>query len=580
MLEALESRVLPTFYGNALFPADNPWNQRITNAPVAANSATLVASIGATRAVYADFGTIWNGSYIGIPVNAVPGTQPPVNVVIDAYPSESDLVPIPIPANAVIEGDPLPSAQNTGDRHLLVYDTDHNVVYETFNTHRLSETADGQWHADSEAVWNLNQDTFRTPGFTSADAAGLPILPGLVRPDEVLDQHVITHALRFTVPSTDNAYVYPASHVAGTNNASLPRMGERFRLKASFDISHFSAANQVILQALKDYGMIVADNGSSWYLSGQPSSRWDDSDLHNLGQLVGSDFEAVDLTPVVSGLSVTSGPTAGGTVVTVSGLNFSGGAGMTQVFFGATPAASVTVNGDGSITVLAPAHAAGTVDVAVRSPYGTSAPVAGDRFTYGASTVHAQGVVGRAGALGQWWVGTPAGGSFTTTNWATWSTAITWVDVQTGDFNGDGKTDIIGRDQGSGTWWVGLSNGVSGFTTTPWSAWSPAVTWADAQVGDFNGDGKADIAARVVQDGSWWVGLSTGTGFTTSWWGGWSPVVTWADVRLGDLNGDGKADLIGRYKAGGQWWASVSTGSSFRNFLWGGWAPDNPGTLD
>src|SRR5262249_54372459 len=155
-------------------------------------------------------------------------------------------------------------------------------------------------------------------------------------------------------------------HEAGSSNASLPRMGERFRLKASFNISGFSAANQVILQALKDYGMIVADNGSPWYLSGQPSSRWDDSDLHNLGTLTGNDFEAVDLTPVVSGLGVTAGPTAGGTAVTIGGVNFSGGAGLTKVFFGTALSPSVTVNSDGSITAVAPAHAAGTVDVLVQ----------------------------------------------------------------------------------------------------------------------------------------------------------------------------------------------------------------------
>src|SRR5205807_9991942 len=195
------------------------------------------------------------------------------------------------------------AAQNTGDRHMLVYDKDNNIVYETFNTHRPAEEPDGQWHADAEAVWDLKKDSFRPPTFTSADAAGLPILPGLVRPDEVLDQGAITHAIRFTVPSSRDQYVFPASHQSGSNNAALPRMGEPFRPKQSFDISGFSPANRVILQALKDYGMIVADNGSGWYISGEPSSRWDDSDLHALGALKGSNFEAVDLSPVVSGVS-------------------------------------------------------------------------------------------------------------------------------------------------------------------------------------------------------------------------------------------------------------------------------------
>src|SRR5207248_1743978 len=200
-------------------------------------------------------------------------------------------------------------------------DQDHNLLYETFNTHRPSEEPDGHWHADSEAVWDLSKDSFRTPGFTSADAAGLPILPGLVRPDEVLDQGKITHALRFTVSQSQNAYVFPASHEAGSNNVALPRMGERFRLKASVDISGFSLANQVILQALKDYGMIVADNGSSWYLSGEPSTRWNDSDLHALGQLTGNNFEAVDLTPRIVSATY-NGALASGSVVTITGLNF------------------------------------------------------------------------------------------------------------------------------------------------------------------------------------------------------------------------------------------------------------------
>jgi hypothetical protein len=371
-LEILEDRTVPTLLGNTLFPANNPWNENIASAPVAANSATLVASIGATASLHPDFGTTYAGALNGIPFNVVSGSQAKVNIIIDAYPGESDLQPIPIPAGAVIEGDPLPSAQNTSDRHLIVYDATNNIVYETWNTHKPSEEPDGQWHADSEAVWNLNANTFRTAGYTSADAAGLPILPGLVRPDEVLDQGVITHALRFTVPATQNSYVFPASHVAGSNNANLPPMGERFRLKASFDISGFSKSDQVILQALKTYGMIVADNGASWYLSGSPSSRWNDSDLHSLSQVPGNAFEAVDLTPVVSSLGVTSGSPSGGLQVTINGLNFSGGAGMTKVLFGGTPATSVQVLSDTQIIATSPSHAAGPVDVTVQSPYGAS----------------------------------------------------------------------------------------------------------------------------------------------------------------------------------------------------------------
>lgn len=393
-LEQLEDRQLFTLAGDTLFPADNPWNQRINNAPVAANSSTLVASIGATRNLHPDFGTIYEGAYIGIPYVIVSGTQPKVNVIIDAYPDESDIVPVPIPPGAPLEGDPLPSEENDGDRHLIIYDPDNNIAYELYNVHRPSETDDGQWHADSQAVWHMDQNWFRTPGDTSADAAGLPILPGLVRVDEVLDQGVINHALRFTVPNSRNSYVYPASHQAGVNNANYPRMGERFRLKADFDISGFSPTNRIILQALKDYGMIVADNGSGWYLSGAPSSRWDDDELSELKDIAGSNFEAVNLTPIATSLSQTTGSTSGGTAVTITGKNFSGAAGQLQVRFGTTPASSVNIVSDTTLIVTSPAHSAGTVDVVVQTPYGTSATSAAARFTYQTTSTTNQ-IVGR-----------------------------------------------------------------------------------------------------------------------------------------------------------------------------------------
>jgi hypothetical protein len=180
-------------------------------------------------------------------------------------------------------------------------------------------------------------------------------------------------------------------------------------------------------------------------------------------------------------------------------------------------------------------------------------------------------------------VGLSTGSSFTTQVGAAWSPAATWVDVQTGDFNGDGFTDLIGRDLQSGAWWVGLSDGHGHFTTTLWAVWSPAVHWVDVKVGDFTGDGKQDIAGRAQEDGSWWVGRSTGNGFVTSRWAQWAPdsaSLHWVDVKVGDLNGDGKADLIGRDKENGQWWAAVSTGAGFVNRLWGQWVPDQPGTRD
>ncbi|MDB5353667.1 MAG: hypothetical protein JWN24_120 [Phycisphaerales bacterium] len=379
--EALETRTLLSLSGNQLFPADSPWNHPITNAPVAVNSAILVSSIGATKPLHPDFGSgLYAGGDIGIPYNVVSGNQPKVSVVIDAYASESDLQPVPIPVNAVIEGDPLPPTSNIGDRHLLVYDKDNNLVYELFHAHRPTEEADGQWHADSEAIWNMNANSFRTPGDTSADAAGLPILPGLTRADEVLTQGAINHALRFTVPASDAAYVFPASHQAGSNNPALPRMGERFRLKQNVDISGYSPADQIILQTLKTYGMIVADNGGSWFLSGAPDPGWNNDDLHALTHILGGSFEAVDLTPIVSGLGQLSGPA--GSTVTVQGLNFTGVAGQLQVSFGTVAGTNVTVLSDNTLTVTVPTHAVGPVDVKVTTPYGTSVISAADKFTF------------------------------------------------------------------------------------------------------------------------------------------------------------------------------------------------------
>ena len=183
------------------------------------------------------------------------------------------------------------------------------------------------------------------------------------------------------------------------------------------------------------------------------------------------------------------------------------------------------------------------------------------------------GIIGRDAGSGTWWVGLSNGAnSFTTTMWASWNPNVTWVDVHVGDFNGDGKDDIIGRVLQTGQWWVGTSDGTH-FTTSLWATWSPAVTWIDVQVGDFNGDHSADIAGRVQQNGQWWVGISNGTSFSTSFWTAWSTAVTWVDVQVGDFNGDGKADIVGRVQQGGQWWVAQSNGSGFSNNLWGAWSP-------
>ncbi len=276
-----------TIGGCPLFPSDNIWNADISTLPVQANSANFLASIGLTGHLHPDFGAgLYNGEPIGIPYIVVPASQPGVPVSFD-YADESDSGPYPIPQNAPIEG----GAQSKGDRHVIVVQSGSCKLYETYASYPQSN---GSWHAGSGAVWNLNSDALRPRGWTSADAAGLPILPGLVRYDEVA-AGAITHALRFTVQRTRDSYVWPARHQASSNtSANVPPMGLRLRLKASVDISHFSAQNQIILRALKKYGMMVADNGSNWYISGAPDDRWNNDDLSNLKNIPGSDFEVVD----------------------------------------------------------------------------------------------------------------------------------------------------------------------------------------------------------------------------------------------------------------------------------------------
>jgi hypothetical protein len=283
-----------SLHGRRVLPADNPWNQEVANAPVDPNSANLIASIGRYTSVHPDFGTVWAGAPNGIPYVVVSGSQQPVTINFTAYGDQSDPGPYPVPPGAPIEG----GSSGTGDRHVIVIDRDHWMLYEMFSAYRVNGGA--SWNAASGAVFNLNSNALRPAGWTSADAAGLPIFPGLVRYDEVFEQREITHALRFTADFTRRAYVYPARHFASDDtNPNLPPMGMRVRLKASFDISGFSPAMQVILRALKRYGMILADNGSSWYISGAPDPRWDDDELHTLGAIQGSDFEVVKMGAII-----------------------------------------------------------------------------------------------------------------------------------------------------------------------------------------------------------------------------------------------------------------------------------------
>jgi hypothetical protein len=265
-----------------VFPASNPWNKRVDRLPVAGNSGAIIGSIGAGTGLHADFGSgLWEGSPIGIPFDVVSRSTKRSRVTFE-YPDESDHLGYPIPKGVHVEGG--------SDHHALLLDRSACRLYELGGLERRR----GHWHAWAGATWSLRSNRVRPAGWTSADAAGLPIFPGLARYDEAR-RGVIDHALRFTVARTRRAYVYPARHYASDlTSPSLPPMGLRVRLKASFDVRPFPRQARIVLVALKRYGMIVADNGSDWYISGAPNRGWSNDQLHTLGRVTGSNFEVVD----------------------------------------------------------------------------------------------------------------------------------------------------------------------------------------------------------------------------------------------------------------------------------------------
>jgi hypothetical protein len=282
----LESAGGGSLAGRRPFPADNPWNADVSAAPVDPRSSTLIASCG-LRNLHPDFGTTYNGAPNGIPYMVVRSGQTKVPVSFD-YADESDGGPYPIPANAPIEG----GASSDGDRHVLIVDVDAWKLYELYDAHPLNGGT--SWRAGSGAIFDLASNALRPAGWTSADAAGLPIFPGLVRYDEAAEQHAINHALRFTCPRTRRAYVSPARHYASSDTSSaLPPMGMRVRLKASYDTAGFSPTVRAILRAMMRHGMLVADNGSGWFVSGAPDPRWSDDELATLARVPSTAFEVI-----------------------------------------------------------------------------------------------------------------------------------------------------------------------------------------------------------------------------------------------------------------------------------------------
>ena len=278
----------PTIAGCPVFPASSVWNQKVDTLPVASDSAQLIASMGVGGSVHADFGNgLYDGSVIGIPYVVVHAKSTPKSRVTFEYADESDKGPYPIPKNVPVEG--YPGHADQGDRHVLIVDRDACRLYELSGMSKQN----GKWSGWSGAIWNLRSNALRPAGWTSADAAGLPILAGLAIYGEAASG-AIRHALRFTAPCTSRHYVYPARHEAGSCGNAAPPMGLRVRLKAGVNISHLPRQARIVAQALKTYGMILADNGSPWYISGAPSPHWNDDALHQLDQLRGRDFQVVD----------------------------------------------------------------------------------------------------------------------------------------------------------------------------------------------------------------------------------------------------------------------------------------------
>lgn len=284
---AVTTTATGTFVLPPIFPPDNPWNTDISAYPVHPNSTAYLTSIGLTRGLHPDFGTVWEGAPIGIPFVTVNASQPRVPITFE-YAGESDPGPYPIPPDAPIEGGP----NGDGDRHVIVVDVEDAKLYEVFDAHPING---GQsWQAGSGAIFDLTSNALRPQFWTSADAAGLPVFAGLVRYDEVVTKGEINHALRFTVRYSQRGFIPPATHFASSSrDPNRPPMGLRVRLKAGFNIATFPPNVQVILKALKKYGMFLADNGSDWYVSGAPDARWNDDELSELSRVKGSDFEAV-----------------------------------------------------------------------------------------------------------------------------------------------------------------------------------------------------------------------------------------------------------------------------------------------
>ncbi len=503
--------------GKRLFPVNNPWNQDISRVPVDANSNNLINSMGQTVGLHPDFGTVYAGAPNGIPYMVVTGTQPRVPIAFTAYGNQSDPGPYPVPSNAPIEGGP----SSTGDRHVIVIDRDDWTLYEMFYSFPVSGGT--SWNAASGAIFDLDSNAVRPDGWTSADAAGLPIFPGLVRYDEVFEQQEIKHALRFTAQTTRRAYVYPARHFASSNTSpNVPPMGTRVRLKASFNISGYSPAMRVVLTAMKKYGMILADNGSNWYVSGAPDMRWSDDELHTLSAVKGSDFEVVQ---PLNHLSLPQSDFDGDGHTDLSVFRPSGGNWFIQS------------SSNGGVRAEA---------------FGASAdmPAPGDYDGDGLTDI----AVFRDGA---WYISNSSNGALRTEAFGT-----SGDKPVAADYDGDGKSDVaVFR---SGQWYIKQSSNNALRTYLFGTSADKAVA------GDFDGDGLADIAVFRQSNGVWYIRQSSNGALRTQQFG------TSGDVPvIGDYDADGKTDFAVFRPANGVWYILNSLTGTFRAQAFG-LATDRP----
>jgi hypothetical protein len=558
----------PNLAGCQILPTNNVWNTPIDTLPLHASSNAWVNSIGATTKLHPDWGI--TETFYGIPFATVTSAQPKVPITFD-FPNESDLGPYPIPPNVPIEGGP----NGTGDRHVLVIENTNCILYETGNAYPLNGGT--SWKGYAGAIWDLKSNALRTPDWTSADAAGLPIFPGLARWEEVAAGE-INHALRFTVPKTrKGVYQWPATHWATNlaDDVNNPMMGARFRLKANFDISGFNVSTQVILRALKKYGMILADNGSTWYISGTSNANWPSAVLSDIKSIAGGNFEAVDVSSMI--VNINSGEAKSGTTPSAKpakAFDLSGddkadllfrdstnGATSAWLMNGLSATSTTTIRAADqtwAVSHIADFNRDGRADILWRKTDGTVA-----LWLMDGSTVLSS--VTLLGPNPDWSVSHVAdfdGDEKADILWRNINGAVTvwlmngttvaasagllgadpnWSVSHIGDFNGDGKADILWRNNnGAVTTW--LMNGVS--VATAAGILGPDANWRVSHVADFNGDGKADILWRNINGAvtSWLMNgavVANATGILGA-------DANWSVSHVADFNGDGKADLLWR----------------------------------